>query len=147
MSTEKLYHLVYVSRNEIEGSSEDVYKEIDNILTTARENNAQKEITGALLFNDGCFAQVLEGPQEEVEDLFEDIQGDSRHSNAMVLSCKAISKRSFSDWSMAYRGSDSDAKRRFSQLMKNQEVDNTEISGDSIFSLLVEHVNEQENRV
>ena len=137
MTNDTLYHLVYVSRNEIEGSIENVYQEIDNILTTARENNAAKDITGALLFNDGCFAQVLEGPREEVEDLFEDIQGDSRHSNAMVLSCKPIEERSFREWTMAYRGTDSDARRRFTELMNSQDISSTDISGDSIFSLLV----------
>lgn len=144
MSNQNLFRLVYVSRNELAGSPEEVQKEIDNILKTARENNPKIGVTGALLFNAGCFAQVLEGPQEEVETLFEQIQEDERHSNCLVLDCQPASSRNFSKWSMAYQGQDTEAKQRFSKLINGDFTVESFASGDRIFSLIVDHINQAE---
>jgi hypothetical protein len=147
MTENSLFHLIYVSRNEIQGDQKDVLLEIEDILTTARENNAKKEITGALIFNDGCFAQVLEGPQEAIEDLFEDIQQDERHSHALVLSCEPIQTRSFSKWSMAYHGSDTQAKKTFGKIMEDKDFNSLNVSSNKIFSLISEHISEHEKSI
>ena len=58
--TAALYRLVYMSRNDI---TDEIDTQIDDILETSRENNRLAEVTGALMFNTGCFAQVLEQHQ------------------------------------------------------------------------------------
>jgi len=63
-------------------------------------------VTGGLLFSEGCFAQVLEGPQDAVEAAFERIQCDARHCEVVVLQSGPITKRDFPDWSMAFAGAD-----------------------------------------
>ena len=52
-----------------------------DILRTSRRNNAEVGVTGALMFNGGAFAQVLEGPRRGVESTFERIQRDQRHGD------------------------------------------------------------------
>ena len=76
--------------------------EIQQILKVARENNSKQDVTGALLFNAGYFAQVLEGPRAEVERIFEKIQRDMRHGDVVVLENGYTQGRDFSEWSMAY---------------------------------------------
>ncbi len=94
--------VVYCSRNLIEGDAATRDAEIRQILETARRNNSQAKVTGALLFSADHFAQVLEGPQEAVEAIFERIQHDARHGEVTVLESLTSEQRDFSEWSMAY---------------------------------------------
>jgi hypothetical protein len=100
----KLHSLAYFSRNRILGAPADIETEIRKILASARRHNRERQITGALLFSDGCFAQVLEGELAEVEAIFETIQCDPRHSDVTVLHVHSIEARSFGSWSMAFGG-------------------------------------------
>lgn len=106
MSDVRLFSLAYFSRNEVGHTPAQVHGAVASILTSARRNNTRCAITGALLFSDGCFAQVLEGPQDEVEAVFATIQCDMRHSHVTVLKAHAIDARSFGAWSMAFGGID-----------------------------------------
>ncbi len=101
MSAE-LYKIVYCSRNYIAGDHAERDGEILQILGTARANNSRQSITGALLFNSGFFAQVLEGPRTSIERVFERIQQDPRHGEVTVLECGTAGERSFPEWSMAH---------------------------------------------
>jgi hypothetical protein len=101
-----LISLAYFSRNSLEGSPEQLQEEIASILVSARRNNALRGVTGALLFSDGCFAQVLEGRQEDVEAIFEAIQCDIRHCEVTIMHAHPVEARSFGDWSMAFGGVD-----------------------------------------
>jgi hypothetical protein len=101
MNTE-LYSLMYFSRSAMTDPDVDTTAEIGNILDAARINNSKLGITGALLMTSGCFAQVLEGPLDKVQLIFERIRTDPRHTEVTVLQCAPIARRSFSDWSMAF---------------------------------------------
>ncbi len=100
----QLYRVVYCSRNNIPGTPETVAADIGRILQVSRSNNARDGITGGLLFSKDCFAQVLEGPIDAVENAFERIQCDDRHGEVTVLQSGPIAARDFPDWSMAFTG-------------------------------------------
>ncbi len=103
MNTE-LYRLIYCSRNRLQGSDLEVSAEIQQILRTSRANNAQADVTGALLYNAGIFAQALEGPLGAVEEVFERIQQDFRHSDVTVIESGPATSRIFGNWAMAMCG-------------------------------------------
>lgn len=50
----------------------------------------------------GSFFQILEGPPEAVEPLYEKIGADKRHSRISKLILEPIEVRSFANWSMGY---------------------------------------------
>ncbi len=102
----QLHRVLYCSRNLIPGTPEAVAADVRRILAVSRRNNARDGITGGLLFSEGCFAQVLEGPLDAVEGAFERIQCDERHSDVTVLQSGPIAARDFPDWSMAFAGPD-----------------------------------------
>jgi Sensors of blue-light using FAD len=137
---DQLYRLVYISRNEITGDDETVHCEIEKILTVSRKNNAIANISGALLFNAGCFAQVLEGLHDDLQNSFERIQCDSRHSNVIVLAFEKMAERRFPSWSMAYFGADSDASAKFGDIMQQSELDASLLKGNQIFDVLNEYL-------
>ena len=82
--TSDLHRLVYCSRNRIPGAATEISAEIDVILAASQRNNLRFGVTGALIFNTGAFAQVLEGACPDVESTFERIQCDQRHRDVQV---------------------------------------------------------------
>lgn len=99
-----LYRLAYISKNTIPGSKEQVSQQIEDILQSAHRNNSAKGISGALLYSGGYFCQVIEGGEEDIEELFETIQMDSRHGEVRVLEFVEIPERGFAEWAMALAG-------------------------------------------
>jgi hypothetical protein len=77
--------------------------ELLELLRVARINNARRNITGMLLYRDGNFLQVLEGPASEVDDLIEKIKRDTRHHGVILMSRRGIEERQFAEWQMAFR--------------------------------------------
>jgi len=112
----QLFRIVYCSRNTMPASDALSRTEIDQILSSARRNNKKCGVTGALLFNRGCFAQVLEGPRGAVEGVYETIACDPRHGNVTLLEAAPVSQRAFANWSMAYSGMIEDDRVNFSEL-------------------------------
>jgi hypothetical protein len=105
-----LYRLIYRSREAIGHVAPDavteagLQRELRAIVSIARSRNKEDNLTGALLFTGGGFAQVLEGRREVVERTFERITADRRHTDVTVLSFTPTPQRSFPDWPMAFCG-------------------------------------------
>ena len=78
-------------------------RELQQILRSARRNNALDLITGMLIYHEGCFLQVLEGPKAQVEKCYAKIQKDSRHQGCITLANDYTVSRLFSEWWMSYR--------------------------------------------
>lgn len=95
----QLVSLVYVSS----GVRKLDDSEILDILRTSHRNNERLDITGMLLYKDGNFLQVLEGPEQAVTKLMETVERDSRHRGLIVLTKKPIEERQFARWSMAFQ--------------------------------------------
>jgi Sensors of blue-light using FAD len=78
------------------------HKELVELLKVARKKNMAVGVTGMLLYHGGCFLQVLEGPDENVEALYAKIQKDPRHTNFLLLVRETIEEKAFEDWSMGF---------------------------------------------
>jgi hypothetical protein len=76
--------------------------QLQTLLENCRAHNAAHQITGLLLYSGGRFVQLLEGPEAEVQALYERIRRDPRHARVVSLSDGPGPKRWFTDWSMAY---------------------------------------------
>ncbi len=104
--SEKLYSLAYLSRSMLDLRDSFAQLELLNILLVSRLHNGRAGITGCLLLNQGCFAQVLEGSQHAVEAAFERVECDPRHRSISVLHFKPLERRTFPDWAMAHACAD-----------------------------------------
>ena len=143
MSTE-IHRLVYYSRNLAGGHADILSAELHTILAVSRANNARDGITGALMFNAGCFAQVLEGSLDRVEAAFERIQQDERHGEVSLLALEPIATRSFPNWAMGFVGlTDADASR-FADIGAASDFDPSRFSGDRLHAILRELAIEEE---
>ncbi|MGZ2385416.1 BLUF domain-containing protein [Rhizobium leguminosarum] len=142
--TDSIYRLVYYSRNHIASDEAIFAANVEAILAKSRANNQRDEITGALLFNAGCFAQVLEGPLDRIEAAFERIQQDERHGDVSLLALDPIHHRSFPNWAMGFIGASDIHAKRFAAIGSSSGFDPFRLSGDEIHSLLKELAIEEE---
>jgi hypothetical protein len=71
------------------------------ILEKSKSNNKKENITGVLCQGSGLWMQVLEGERSQVNALYSRIMADRIHRNVELLSMEEITKRRFSEWSMA----------------------------------------------
>lgn len=131
-----LYRLVYYSRNMVMGLDEEVRSTVDQILATSQRNNAAAGITGALMFTDGLFAQVLEGGQAAIETVFEHIQRDERHGEVQLLSFGPVETRVFPGWAMAFVGQNEASAEKFGHYAADSGFDFAAADGDAITSQL-----------
>lgn len=95
-----LYELIYLSQSEPAQLDQ---RHLEDILRASRRSNADRGITGVLLYENGQFLQLLEGERDTVRQLYYGhIVGDRRHRNPRVVLEHEIAERAFSDWSMGF---------------------------------------------
>lgn len=106
--------IVYRSIPVFTGSVRDYIAEVDKMLATARRRNPQANVTGALLFNEDWFVQLLEGEYDDVHSTFNRIALDPRHEAVELLVDKVAPARLFPEWSMGFVGDAPAIRQRFS---------------------------------
>jgi Sensors of blue-light using FAD len=92
------YQIIYCSVSSTPMQRDD----LEDLLEQAQANNARGAITGALVYVNGFFLQILEGDQEALERLMKLIARDLRHERVKVLQEGEITTPTFADWRMAY---------------------------------------------
>lgn len=102
-----LFFLVYVSS----AVKEFTKAELLELMRRSSANNAKRDITGMLLFKDGNFMQVIEGPEAAVMDVHDIISKDPRHKGLITLLKGQQKERQFPNWSMGFRNLDEPSLR------------------------------------
>lgn len=138
-----IYNLVYMSESRMGPATPATLQAVDNILATARQRNASVDVTGALLFTEGRFVQVLEGERDKVHEVFDRIGADARHADVEILSAQYSDRRRFKEWSMAFVGNDEALQAKFADaplaaLGKRP-------AGDSLLDFMLELVQSSES--
>jgi hypothetical protein len=104
---DRVFRLIYRSRSAIPAPERKVA--LGTIFSQARSNNKGRHITGALLVSGDWFAQVLEGDEAAVRELYGKIGEDGRHDHVTLLETRALANRIFSRWAMARVSPDGEA--------------------------------------
>ncbi len=92
------YQIIYSSEAATPMQTDD----LEDLLAQARSSNASRGITGALVYGEGVFLQILEGDRLAVEGLMARIGRDVRHHGITMLREGEIGSATFSSWKMAY---------------------------------------------
>lgn len=136
MPTPNLHRLIYCSRSRLAGAEEALTAEVQGILMSSRRNNMRSGVTGALLFNAGCFGQVLEGTLPAIESTFERIQRDERHGDVTLLDLSPVAQRRFPNWSMAFVGRSVQHENLFAGIATTSGFEPGRLSGEHLLGLL-----------
>ena len=91
-----LVRLMYASRAAAAVNQE----ELVAILRKSKANNPAAGITGVLCYSEGIFLQALEGGRSAVNQLYNRIAADPRHTSVELLCYEEIGERLFAGWSM-----------------------------------------------
>lgn len=74
-----------------------------DLIEQIRPKNERLGVTGLLLYSGGNVIQTLEGSPRAVEEVFEVIAADGRHTDVQVVDRRPVSTRAFATWSMGFR--------------------------------------------
>lgn len=74
--------------------------EITRLVQDSRVKNASHDISGVLLHVQNTFFQVLEGPQEAIDQLWNSILRDRRHTHVTRIIYEPIARRYFGGQAM-----------------------------------------------
>ena len=129
-----LVRLLYVSR----AVNKDCSKLMESILETSRSHNMGQGITGVLCYGGGVFLQAIEGGRDAVNELYNHIVVDERHTDVVLLHYEEIVERRFGGWTM---GQVNLSKLNTSIVLKyseRPEFDPYGVSGQMSLALLEE---------
>lgn len=90
--------------------------ELTAILDKSVANNQARQITGLLLYRDGCFLQLLEGEEAVVDAAFRRISLDPRHHQVESLFRSECKQREFAQWYMGFHVPQPEALACFPQF-------------------------------
>ena len=91
------YYLLYRSH----ATARPTAAELEDMLSQARTYNATANVTGLLLYYDGHYVQVLEGPKGAVREVYARICHDPRHAHVITISEGLGPARQSPTWRMA----------------------------------------------
>src|SRR5512134_1529380 len=94
--TQPLRQIVYISAAARDFDA----RGLQDIYAASVAGNPARGITGLLVYRDLEFMQVIEGPPQEVERMYQCICRDPRHSLVIKLLDREIPEREFPDWAM-----------------------------------------------
>ena len=131
-----IFELIYYS----EAIDHITKMDIKNILESSLKNNIELDITGALVYHQKRFFQIIEGPKKNILDLYDIILTDPRHSNLKLIWKGVRKHRTFKEWSMAFISDDKItglSTNAASSLMNIEElidrIDDKELFADKLW--------------
>jgi hypothetical protein len=107
-----LIHCIYTSTATSDLTSDQLVR----LLQHVRALNQTRGITGMLLYSDHNFFQVLEGSADVIDQCYNRIALDPRHTRVTQIIREAITDRSFADWTMGFAELDSNDLREIDGL-------------------------------
>ena len=76
--------------------------DLQHIVDVSRRQNAAARVSGVLLFGNGRFLQLLEGPGPAVERTYRRVLGDQRHRDAVLVYDGKGEPLRFTQWAMGF---------------------------------------------
>lgn len=147
MSETDLCRLVYTSLSNFGQGDDDAQKIVESVLESSRRRNGESNVTGALLYTEDKFAQVLEGSAKTVAETFLRIQGDPRHRMVRLHALEPIAERMFSKWSMAFVGEDGDLATRFVAIFASVPDDDGAFGSAQVADIVNRHLSHDRSSV
>lgn len=93
-----LYQFIYISRITSIGLSG--ASTLNDIAETSIKNNKINNITGILCYGNGYFFQYVEGTEQALTNLKNQLLMDERHKDLKMLDFSSIKSRRFQNWSL-----------------------------------------------
>ncbi len=91
--------ILYSSKHSFDLSKE----ELNGLISEARYNNNKNHVTGILLYLNNAFLQYIEGPEKNIDTLYNKILKDDRHHSLSILESGLKPARKYEEWTMLFK--------------------------------------------
>ncbi len=98
-------------------------EELNALISEARYNNNKNQVTGILLYMNNTFLQYIEGPEKNIDTLYNKILKDDRHHSLSILESGLKPIRQYEDWTMLFKKVSSQESDQLLQSLKTSEKD------------------------
>jgi hypothetical protein len=130
-----LTRLICFSENQLVPGTKSVLATLGDILSKSNRNNKPLDLTGALVFDNQWFVQVLEGERASVWTTFERIRDDERHDNVVIAEFVEIEQRSFATWWMGLATRHAKTEHLFEGLAAQGRFDPRQMTAAQLLTL------------
>ena len=93
-------------------------RELRDIVSTTMRNNGWLQLSGALVYSQTRFTQLIEGPAGSVDLMMSRIMADPRHANIRIISRDRRRDRRLLSWKLAYSGKSLFVERAIEALVE-----------------------------
>ena len=131
-----LARLIYVSEPQLDPAAGSTIAQLASILSLSRRNNEAANITGALVYDESWFLQVLEGERRAIWQTFARINEDERHAGCLLLEIVDANWRMFGIWWMGLATRDSITAPAFLPYMSAGVLRADAMSGRDVLALM-----------
>ena len=131
-----MYRVMYMSR----ATRYICDEELEELLETSRRNNKQRNLTGLLIVKGRTFLQCLEGEKNDIEEIYNKILIDDRHTDIIDLIDEDTNKRLFPNWSMAYRNLKNTEDIKSEKLKQISDLKELNIEKEDIVEIIEEFI-------
>jgi hypothetical protein len=97
-----LVSLLFISDSLLQADERE--RELRDIVATTMRNNGWLQLSGALIYSQTRFTQLIEGPEASVELMMTRIMADPRHANIRIVARDRRRERRLPGWKLAYSG-------------------------------------------
>lgn len=133
-----IVRLIYFSEFRVDINKGTMLLQVNDILDSSRRNNYKNNITGALVFDDNWFIQVLEGAPDDVWTLYKKIELDRRHANIQFLEMRSVPTRRFGNWLMGFAERVGKHAAIFAPYLYNGKFEPSYMTSELILSLMLD---------
>ena len=95
-----LTRLIYHSENHLGAADGKMIANLNAIMDASNRNNEKAGMTGALIFDDLWFVQILEGDRDAISETLRRILRDVRHDKVTIMDARPAESRLFGNWWM-----------------------------------------------
>ena len=131
-----LARLIYVSEPQLDPAAGSTLAQIATILSASRRNNEAANITGALVYDEHWFVQVLEGDRRAIWQTFARINEDERHAGCLLTEMADVDRRMFGNWWMGLATRDAVTAPAFLPYMSKGVLRADAMSGRDVLALM-----------
>ncbi|MBH0238303.1 BLUF domain-containing protein [Methylobrevis albus] len=135
-----LFRMSFYSDNNMGAGERPIASEIKAILAACSRYTLASGITGALVFNERYFVQVMEGERSLLSRTVWSIASDARQKNMVLLSAAPINERLFLGWSVGYAGHSEQADALYLRHAIMGALDPSRMTAESVENLVAEFV-------
>ena len=111
---------------------------VDALLSQCRSNNPEQGITGVLCFCGNVYMQVLEGGRAAVNELYNHIVKDPRHTDVTILNYEEVTQRRYGSWTMGRVNLEKVNPSLLLKYSEKAELDPYAVSGNVSVALVEE---------